>query len=361
MNKIEPLMINELNCSSDLFGIDEAIFLTILQKNNSQISINKIEQVNYINRNFYGCRGEKLVIKINYNENDSDKESAFFIKKHCENFPNEAVNYKYLTQFNAPIPQLYAYYSSKNHNDIIITEVIKPFYVDDDPILMLNKDILKPFIEVTAQFNSVTINDEYKKTITKYDLLNNRLKPLRNKIIAMFELIETNPIYNTLKNKVSKKMETEVLKIHKNVCENIEEMEKGLYHWDHKPRNMGWSDLQQKHVIYDLEDTLWGPRFYNIGMWLGGNDKLEEKYAPREELAEIYLGIYNEKNNKNISVDCLINECFPLWVAYKIDVLLYCFHESGVNPYGVRNCEPNEYKKEMEDKFVYYLNLISNL
>ncbi|MEG0564492.1 MULTISPECIES: hypothetical protein [Bacillota] len=68
---------------------------------------------------------------------------------------------------------------------------------------------------------------------------------------------------------------------------------------------MGWSDIQQKYVVFDLEDTL--------------------------------------------------------WVAYKIETLLYYFYESGVNPYGLRNREPNEYKKEMEDKFVYYLNLLCNL
>ena len=86
-------------------------------------------------------------------------------------------------------------------------------------------------------------------------------------------------------------------------------------------------------------------------MWLGGNDKYEEKYKSREALAEIYLNIYNEENKNSISVDCLLHESFPLWVAYKIEMLLFYFYESGANPYCLRNREPNEYKREMEDKF----------
>jgi len=359
MNQKEPIIIEELNSSSDLFGIDENIFEKILKKDNLHVSINKLEQINYINKNFYGGRGEKLVVKVHYNEN---KETMFFIKKHCQKNPNEAVHYKYLTQFNAPIPELYAYYCNENQHDVIISEVIKPFYVEDDPVFMLNKDILKPFVEATALFNSVKINDEYKKKIIKNcDLLNDYLKPFQSKLITIFDSIETVPIYHDLKNRVTKKSEEKILKIHMNICESIGEMEKGLYHWDHKPRNMGWSEAQNKYVIFDLEDTLWAPRFYNIGMWLGGNDKLEEKYTAREDLAKIYLSIYNEENNKNISIDCLLNESFPLWVAYKIEMLIYCFYESGVNPYGLWNREPREYKKEMEEKFVYYLDLLCNL
>ena len=113
MNKKEPIIIKELNSSSDLFGINENIFEKILQKDNLKVSINKLEQINYINKNFYGGRGEKLVTKVYYNE---DNEIMFFIKKHCEQNPNEALHYKYLTQFNAPIPQLYAYYSNENHH-----------------------------------------------------------------------------------------------------------------------------------------------------------------------------------------------------------------------------------------------------
>ncbi|QVK18337.1 hypothetical protein KHQ81_01070 [Mycoplasmatota bacterium] len=362
MNEKEAIIINELNTTGELFGIDKFIFEKIIQMSNSSVLIKDIKQVDYINRNYYGGRGEKIVLKINYSENNKDKETSLFIKKHCQKSPNEALHYKYLTKFNAPIPKLYAYYSKLSQQDIIITEVIKPFYVDDDPIFMLNKDILKPFIETTALFNMIKISDEYKEIISRdYDIINDKLIPFENKIHVMFNKIRTDSIYYNLKNKVSKKMEVEIINILKENIERIKVMEKGLYHWDHKPRNMGWSEIQQKHVLFDLEDTLWGPRFYNIGMWLGGDDKFEEKYTSREQLAKIYLDIYNEENKTKVSVDSLLHECYPLWIVYKIETLLIYFYESGENPYRLRNREPNEYKKEMEDKFIYILNLLCNL
>lgn len=362
MNRKEPIIIKELNSSEGLFGIDKNIFRKIIQMNDSHVSIKKIEQIDCINKNFYGGRGEKAVVKVSYNIDSIANEVVLFIKKHCQKNPNEALHYKYLTQFNAPIPRLYAYYSKMNQHDIIITEVIKPFHVDDDPVYMLNRDIFKPFIEATALFNSTRINEEYKEIITNhYDLLNDKLKPFQNTIKSIFEAIETDSIYHNLKNKVTKKMEIEVINKLKKICESIENMEKGLYHWDHKPRNMGWSETQQKYVIFDLEDTLWGPRFYNIGMWLGGDDKTEEKYTSREDLARIYLNIYNEINKKKVSVDCLLHESYPLWVAYKIEMLIYYFYESGIKPYGLKDREPNEYKKEMEYKFTKQINLLCNL
>ena len=57
------------------------------------------------------------------------------------------------------------------------------------------------------------------------------------------DAIKTDLIYFNLKNKVTKIIENKVLEILKSICENIENMKKGLYHWDHKPWNMGWSDI----------------------------------------------------------------------------------------------------------------------
>lgn len=362
MKKNEAIIIHKLDNMSELFGINKNVFQKIIENMDSPISIKKIDQIDFINKKFYGGRGDKKVIKVNYTFDNKDNEIAFFIKKHCQKNPNEALHYRYLSRFNAPIPKLYAYYSKINHQDIIVTEVVKPFYVNDESKFMLDKEIFKPFIELTAEFNSTQINDKYKKIIiNNYDLLDDKLIPFKKKIKNMFKKINEEPIYSNLKNKVNNEMKIKLIETHKNICSKIKEMEKGLYHWDHKPRNMGWSEEKKKYIIFDLEDTLWGPRFYNIGMWLGGSDEIERKYRPREALAKIYLDIYNKRNNSNISVDCLLNESYPLWIAYKIEILLFYFNEAGKNPYRLENDEPYEYKKEMERKFINQINLICNL
>lgn len=355
-------VIEELSLSGDLFGLDEAVFTGILRNSMHDAVVKQVEQMDSLNKDYYGGRGEKAVVKLHYTHAGRDYETELFIKRHCQRNPNEAQHYKYLTRFKAPIPRLYAYYSGEDRQDIIVTEVVRPFYVDDEPNFMLDREIFQPFLETTALFNSVQISDEYKGLIAgDYDLLKDKVRPFHGKLKSMFDAIESDLIYSGLRKKVTSQMQAWLLDLLKGSCDSIEKMEKGLYHWDHKPRNLGWSDIQQKYVLFDLEDTLWGPRFYNIGMWLGGEDKDEGKYSPREELAEHYLSLYNQDRRERVSVDCLLQESHPLWIAYKIECLLVFFYESGAKPYRLRNRIPQEYKSEMEGKFIDLINLLCNL
>lgn len=362
MDNIDAVEIEKLNTSGNLFGINEDAFIKILEKNNSSIAINNIKQIDYINKDYYGGRGDKIVVKVEYNNGILDKQTDFFIKKHCNKNPNEAIHNIYLTAFHAPIPKLYAYFSKENYNDIIVTEVVKPFYVDDDPVFMLDKNIFEPFVKTTALFNSVKINDEYRNIlINNYNLIEDSLLPLDIKLRTMFESIKSIPIYRNLNDVIINTTEVAIIKLHEKICISIAAMEKGLYHWDHKPRNMGWSDLQDKYILFDLEDTLWEARFFNIGMWLGGEDKVEKKYIKREKLAQIYLDIYNDNCKEKVSVDCLLSESYPLWIAYKIQMLMHYYYEAGEKPYAVRDSEPREYKKRMENMFITTLDLLCKL
>ena len=134
-----------------------------------------------------------------------------------------------------------------------------------------------------------------------------------------------------------------IYNVHKRAFEKVPGMEKGLYHWDHAPRNMGWSPLQQRHVIFDLEDTLWAPRFCNIATWIGGDNYIEDKYLPQEELAKLYLDIYNGKLSTNISVDSMLDECFALWVISKVGDMFWHFNEDS------------------EDTTLFYANLLADM
>lgn len=346
----------------DLFGIEQSSFEQVLWKNGQPARIQEISRIDCINPNYYGGRGEKAVVRVLYSQSGQALEASFFIKKHCRCNPNKALHYKFLTQFGAPIPRLYAYRSLENEQDIVITEVLRPLCIDDDPVFMMNREAFEPFVEATALFNAVDISDEYKAIIVNdYDLLNNKIRPFQQKMQSMFDSVEKDPTYLRIRKSIAKQMQGELTILLRDICDRIETMEKGLYHWDHKPRNFGWSDLQQRHVIFDLEDTLWGPRFYNIGMWLGGYDHEEGKYASREELARRFLDFYNEASGENVSVDCLLHEIRPLWIAHKIETLLACFYESGENPYRRRNQRPDEYMRKMQDSFLELAELLCGL
>lgn len=357
----KPIIIEKSDDTHNLFDMDMSIFEGILKQNNSHIKVTSIEHHPLVRDKYYGGRGEKAIVNVEYSEAKVMKEASFFVKEHCNDYPSEALNYINLGKCNAPIPILYAYFSEPRQHDIIIVEMLKPYLINDDPIFMLDEVIFSPFIEVTAMFNSTKIENDYKKMLIEgYDLFSDKIVPFKTKLITMFKTIKRNPTYNLLMPLLSNDMENKIIATHLDICKKISKMEKGLYHWDHTPRNFGWSDTQQKHVIFDIEDTLWAPRFYNIGMWLGGDDSIEPKYQSREKLARKYLDIYNPRCDKNISTDTLLKESRPIWLSYKIEQLLTAFHESGPQPYFGKGINPIDYRKKVASAFASLVNIIYN-
>lgn len=359
MSKNKALIINKLSEQNGILGIDKDIIKDILSQMNINEKVIEIKNIGGIHKDFYGGRGKKNIVEVTLK---FDVKLHLFIKEHCTKSPNEALHYRFLSRFNAPIPKLYASFSKKGFNDVIVTEVVEPFLVDDDSLYKQKEEIFKPFIETTAKFNSINITDKYKEKLIKdYDLVKNHILPMDKKIINAFEKMRTLDVYSALSKFCDKVTENKLLLLHKKACESILNMKKGLYHWDHKPRNMGFSNLQNKFVIFDLEDTLWEPRFFNIGMHIGGNDKHEKKYESREKLAKLYLDIYNTEKNNKISVDCLLNESYPIWIAFKLLDLLYVIYEAGNEPRNKKDRNNTEYKKESQNKIIETIEMLCDL
>ena len=308
------------------FNINADIFARIISNcDNSPITVTKINELSTVQKEYNTNRSERFVIRVFYYKNNVEHTKDFFIKKSKEQKPHEVLNYLYLQNNDAPIPKLYAYYSEDNENDIMIMEVVEPLHqVGED--FMLNEKFFKPFIIATAEFNSVKISDEYKAFLSeRWDIVNKKIIPYKTKLEQAFTITHEQEKYDKLKKYFSRKTLDVLLSLHEKMCQKIITMEKGIYHWDHSPYNSGWSALQNKHVIFDLEMTLWAPRFINIGAWIGGNDK---KYAPNEELALLYLSIYNQRLGANISTDIFLYECYPLWIESRFQHLLWYFNDN---------------------------------
>lgn len=332
--------IMRFNNDSEFFHIDISIFTEIISRyENFPITVTGIHELNTPHKEYSNERSERFVVNVVYIKNNEEHTKNFFIKKAREKNPHEAIHYLHLHKGDAPIPKLYAYYSKENESDIIITEVVNPLHkVDSD--FMLREDIFKPFIIATAEFNSARISAEYKNFLSqRYDIVNKRIIPYKEKLEKIFTEVREKDKYIKFRQNFSRKTLAALLALHDKICQQIIPMEKGLYHWDHSPYNSGWSDLQNKHIIFDLESTLWAPRFDNIGMWIGGNG---ETYAPKEELAELYLSIYNQRLGTNVSVDNFLSECYMLWIASQFQNTIWCFNDC-------------------DEKMIYYINLLANI
>ncbi|MCL2772625.1 MAG: hypothetical protein FWD71_04670 [Oscillospiraceae bacterium] len=331
--------ITRFNDDSEFFSIDAAIFTEIISHyENFPVTVTKLSEVNTVHKEYSNARSERFVINVGYIKNYREYSKNFFIKKPREKNPNEAIPYLNLQGCDAPIPKLYAYYSEENESDIIITEVVNPLHeVGSD--FMLREEIFKPFITATAEFNSVKISAEYKNFLfQRYDIVNQKIIPYKEKLEQIFIQIHEQEKYARFRQSFSQKTLDALLALHGKMCRRVISMERGLYHWDHSPYNSGWSELQNKLVLFDLEATLWAPRFDNIAVWIGGND---ETYASKEVLAEFYLSIYNQRLGANISVDNFLYECYPLWLASKFQNTVWCFNDC-------------------DEKMMYYADLLAN-
>jgi len=317
--------ITRFDEDSEIFNIDAAIFTEIISHyENFPITVTELSELNTVHKEYSNERSERLVINAVYIKNNEEHTKSFFIKKPREKNPHEAVHYLHLCKCDAPIPKLYAYYSEENESDIIITEVVKPLH-EAGSDFTLREDSFKPFIITTSEFNSITISAEYKDFLSqRYDIVNKKIIPYKEKLERIFAEVHEQEKYIKFRQDFSRKTLDTLLILHDRMCKRIIPMEKGIYHWDHSPYNSGWSGLQNKQVIFDLEMTLWAPRFMNIGRWIGGN---EEAYAPKETLAGLYLSVYNRRLGTNISADEFLYECYPLWLAEQFQNIVWNFND----------------------------------
>ena len=332
--------IARFNDASEFFNIDTAIFTEIISHyENSPITVTELSELYTAHREYSNERSERFVINIIYNKNNGEYTKNFFIKKPREKNPHEVLHYLYLHKCDAPIPKLYAYYSEENERDIIITEVVNPLH-EVDSNFMLREDIFKPFIISTAEFNSVRVSSEYKNFLSqRYDIVNQKIIPYKEKLENIFAEVHKQEKYAKFRKSLSQKALGALLGLHEKMCQRIIPMEKGLYHWDHSPYNSGWSELQNKLVIFDLEATLWAPRFDNIGRWIGGSEKT---YAPKEALSELYLSIYNQRLGVNVSVDNFLYECYLLWLESQFQNYIWSFNDC-------------------DEKMIYYIDLLASI
>lgn len=317
--------IKNFNDDSEFFNIGTTTFAEIISRcENCPIIVTKLIELDTIHKEYNTERSERFVVKVVYIKENKEHMINFFIKKSREKNPHEAINYLHLHKCDAPIPKLYAYYSEANESDIIITEVVNPLH-DVGSDFMLREDVFKPFIVATAEFNSVKIDNEYKAFLSqRWDIVSKKIVRYKEKLENIFAEIHEQEKYKKYRQDFSKKLLDTLLTLHDKLCNRIIPMEQGLYHWDHSPYNSGWSVLQNKHIIFDLEMTLWAPRFMNIGRWIGGNEK---SYTTKEKLGELYLSIYNQRLSTNVSLDNLLHECYPLWLAEQFQNVIWGFRD----------------------------------
>jgi len=255
---------------------------------------------------------------------------------------NEAIHHRHLALAEAPVPRLYGYYSAPSHRDVTISEFLEPLLIDepyDD--FLLDRRTFGAFLEATALFTSIQVTPQYHAHLEQGYFEQHFRSYVRD--LDQLKQVKWSPSPTMALPPVA--IQTLIHLLH-SLCDQAETMKKGIYHWDHRPCNAGWSHLQNALVIFDLEDTLLAPRFLDIAQWLGAPDTRETRYASQEYLAEKYLGIYTNRKGVKISVDEFLSEVSVLWELFLYGRTRWYLHELGEQPADRREDDDPEIYKQ---------------
>jgi len=265
---------------------------------------------------FYGGRGEKVIPTFTYTtQSRRQGKITVFVKQHCNHGPNEALHYKHLEQHHAPIPRMYHAITGRDRQDIVFIEYINPVLEKEPYTQFINDDrLFHQFLDITAQFNAIQPSEEYAVCLeTGY--WNKQFSECEFTLAEIWDHAGKGRLGKPLRKLCTGDKLNQLRKISRWAAERVSRMEEGLYHWDHRPCNVGFRQGTGEMLIFDLEDTMFAPRFLDVAVWLGTPDDVQPRCRPRRELALYYLERYNQLAEKRVQLDEFLDEVYILWIA----------------------------------------------
>lgn len=342
---------------SALFGIDEQVLTKVVEHIvGYEIDGHEVRFTHALEKRFQGQRADKSIPTIHFTSPTGMPESVtLFIKRHHLYEQNEAIHHKHLSLTDAPVPTLYGYYSKPRKRDITISEYLTPLLIDE-PYDDFRQDAItfRAFLKATALFTSIQITPQYQRSL-EYGYFEQRFRSYAS------DLEQINNISRVCAGRelLSRIAIASLKRTLYELCDEMDLMEKGVYHWDHRPCNAGWSTLQRQFVIFDLEDTLMAPRFLDVAIWLGAPDCIETRYDSQYRLAEEFLALYNERKQTRISVDCFLHETLILWKIWLFKEIRWYLHELGDEPEDIHeNEDPQVYRVTVMEKLQEALSIL---
>jgi len=310
---------------SALFGIDEQVLTKVVEHIvGYAIDGHEVYFTHTLEKRFQGQWADKSIPTIHFtNPSGMPEASTLFIKRHYQYEQNEAIHHQHLSLTDAPVPTLYAYYSKSRKRDITISEYLTPLLIDE-PYDGFRQDVqtFRAFIRATALFTSIQITPQYHASL-EYGYFEQHFRSYASDLEQINSVARVYAGREMLSHIAIASLKRALHEL----CDEMDLMEKGVYHWDHRPCNAGWSTLQKQLVIFDLEDTLMAPRFLDIALCLGALDRVEPRYSSQDRLVEEFLKLYNERKQTSISVDCFLHEASILWEIWLYDKIRWYLHE----------------------------------
>ena len=241
------------------------------------------------------------------------KKRRVFIKRQRIAGRCEALHYRGLTESGAPVPRLYGVTETDDHREFLVLEHLR--HAGD-------REAPEAFIELIARFNAVQPVPAYRKQLATHDF-QVELQKAPEVLATIWHRATRGDLGSDLKAlcTYSPQSLSRLQDFATSCIGPIAKMEKGLIHTDLRPENTGRKTSRSRPLVVDLAEVCLGPRFFDIGRWLGCPPVDRASRAWQSEMANVYLGYYPKRDAP--SRDQFKVECRILWATATLSMLWF--------------------------------------
>jgi len=272
----------------------------------------------------YGYSADKLVAKFTISPSaEQSTHVTMFVKRFHEPGPREAHRYRVLAGTAAPIPRMYGHLSDNAGYEVLFLEYIRPVEeLHPFRLFLADRDRFRCFLRTMARFNAVRLSEDCASRLPQ----RHTSDELRNAVAELTDLWR-HASAGALGQKLRRFCQEHrggpqrMQSMFEPLVGRLGEMETGLLHNDLYPDSVGWRRDTGEMVVLDLEMVGFGPRFFDVGRWLGAPEQSCQYCLSREQLAACYLDAYAAAGGNTVSVDRFRQETRCLWTVATLGML----------------------------------------
>jgi hypothetical protein len=256
-------------------------------------------------------------------------EVVIFAKRRFEPGPADARQYKWLREYDAPIPRMYGHMEDREGREIVFLEYLHVVTEPEPCERVLNDPTQFPdFLRATARLNAIRPVGEYADALRKLDEENRggpqdwraRMAAAARTLDDIWKRSWAGDFGDPMRARCAEwpTGASALAALASDLLEPVLGMPTGLTHGDLYPFHTGRRLRTGEMLLFDLETARYDARFFDVSMWLGAPDEVQRRSAPRAHLAECYLAEYERRGGFQASVGDLLAESSTLWQAWTV-------------------------------------------
>lgn len=271
----------------------------------------------------YGFNADKLVPTFHYTtaSRREGRVTVFAKLAHEAVDVSESEHYAAMAALGAPVPHCYGALplSDADRREVIFLEHVRPV-PDYRPYdrFVLDEPRFRQFIALTAHLDALVPAPDYASRLPRsspHDVYGGTVGACRERFQALWQDAEVGRLGDDLLALCS----TNPVQRLDPLLERVVTLEfppsDRIWHDCYEPCHTGWRRGTGEMLVLDLAPMSLGPRFANIGPWLGQPDEIQRRCRPAVELAEVYLASWSARGGEPVSLEQFEREARALWLC----------------------------------------------